>query len=174
MCVQMEAWKLVKAWILAALTLSLLNYSAISEGTEKAVIKIGGKLKENSVLSAAHGELAAKGFPPGLLPNSVANYTYNASSGDFKVRLKGRCDIILPPDNYPASFKSIIRGRLSKGRIQGLDGVSVRAFFKWWTITGIKSVGDHLVFEVGITSVKYPSANFGESPDCGGGKHSSS
>ncbi|CAL5339339.1 unnamed protein product [Camellia sinensis] len=44
----------------------------------------------------------------------------------------------------------------------------VRAFFKCWSITGIKSDGEDLVFEVGLVTVKYPSNNFDGSPECEG------
>uniref|UniRef100_A0A0D6R2U9 DUF538 domain-containing protein n=1 Tax=Araucaria cunninghamii TaxID=56994 RepID=A0A0D6R2U9_ARACU len=130
--------------------------------------------ESNRILRTAHEELSSKGFPSGLLPNSVANYSLEKSSGDFSVQLKGRCDIVLPPDNYLASFSRVITGKLTEGYIQGLTGIRVYAFFKWWSVTGIRSKGEKLVFEVGMVSASYPSANFDESPACEGGKHSSS
>nr|GLL20363.1 uncharacterized protein LOC109186882 [Ipomoea trifida] len=54
-----------------------------------------------------------------------------------------------------------------------VDGISVKAFFKWWGITGIRSSGDNLVFEVGMVTAKYPSKNFDESPECEGKRSSS-
>lgn len=127
-----------------------------------------------NILSTAYDELQRKGFPSGLLPNSVANYSFDNSSGHFSVQLQRRCDIILPPDNYPASFSEEIRGRLTEGYIQDLSGIRVRVFFTWWSITGIRSSGKDLVFEVGVGSAKYPSSNFDESPDCEGSSHTSS
>nr|ABR17598.1 unknown [Picea sitchensis] len=53
-------------------------------------------------------------------------------------------------------------------------GIRVRVFFQWWSITGIRSSGKDLVFEVGVVSAKYPSSNFDESPDCEGSNHLSS
>lgn len=120
------------------------------------------------IRSTAYDELQRKGFPPGLLPNSVANYSLDTSSGEFSVQLQGRCDITLPPDNYPASFSEEITGRLKEGYIQDLTGIRVRVFFSWWSISGIRSSGKDLVFEVGVASAKYPSSNFDESPDCEG------
>jgi len=91
------------------------------------------------------------------------------------VQLQERCDITLPPDNYPASFSKKIVGRLTDGYIQDLTGIRVRVFFfKWWSITGIRSNGNDLVFAVGVASAKYPSLNFDESPDFEGSNHLSS
>ncbi|GLJ33805.1 hypothetical protein SUGI_0679680 [Cryptomeria japonica] len=129
--------------------------------------------RNTNLTHTAYDELASKGFPSGLLPNSVAKYFFNKSSGDFSVHLNGRCDIILPPDNYPASFSKTVRGKLTEGYIQELSGIRVKAFFKWWSITGIRSKGEKLVFEVGMVTAEYPSVNFDESPDCGGSSHSS-
>ncbi|KDP32309.1 hypothetical protein JCGZ_13234 [Jatropha curcas] len=123
--------------------------------------------------SAAHVELTNYGFPIGLLPASVRNYTLNPISGQFFVDFGGSCKITLPPDNYLATYSKTVSGKIVQGRIAELDGIRVRAFFKWWSITGIRSSGEDLVFEVGMVTAKYPSKNFDESPDCEG-KHSSS
>uniref|UniRef100_A0A3Q7J338 Uncharacterized protein n=1 Tax=Solanum lycopersicum TaxID=4081 RepID=A0A3Q7J338_SOLLC len=63
---------------------------------------------------------------------------------------KTLCKITLPPDNYLATYSKKIRGKIVENRIAELDGISVRAFFKWWGITGIRSSGENLVFEVGM------------------------
>uniref|UniRef100_A0A2P2JPQ1 DUF538 family protein n=1 Tax=Rhizophora mucronata TaxID=61149 RepID=A0A2P2JPQ1_RHIMU len=118
--------------------------------------------------SAAHSQLTNYGFPIGLLPTSVRNYTLNHTSGDFSVNLGGACRITLPPDNYLATYSKKVTGKIVQGRIAKLDGIRVRAFFKWWSITGIRSSGENLVFEVGMVTAKYPSKNFDESPDCEG------
>ncbi|KAL5572698.1 hypothetical protein UlMin_022295 [Ulmus minor] len=124
--------------------------------------------------SAAHTELTNYGFPLGLLPAAnVLNYTIDQTSGDFFVDIDGACKITLPPDNYLATYSKKITGKIVQGKIAQLDGIRVRAFFKWWSITGIRSSGDNLVFEVGGITAKYPSKNFDESPPCEG-KHSSS
>lgn len=123
--------------------------------------------------SLAHVELKNNGFPIGLLPTNVLNYALNKTSGDFSVNLGYTCKLTLPPDNYLATYSKKITGKLVEGRIAELQGIRVRAFFQWWSITGIRSSGDNLVFEVGMVSAKYPSKNFDESPECEG-KHSSS
>ncbi|KAJ4708393.1 Protein of unknown function, DUF538 [Melia azedarach] len=121
----------------------------------------------------AHAELTNYGFPIGLLPSSVQNYSLNQSTGEFSVHLGGSCRLTLPPDNYLATYSKKIGGKIEQGRIAELNGISVRAFFKWWSITGIRSSGDNLVFEVGMVTAKYPAKNFDESPECDGQKSAS-
>ncbi|XVF49225.1 hypothetical protein PTKIN_Ptkin03bG0251600 [Pterospermum kingtungense] len=124
-------------------------------------------------LTRAHTELINYGFPIGLLPASIKKYTLNQTSGEFAVDLGGACKITLPPDNYLATYSKRVRGKIDQGKIAELDGIRVRAMFKWWSITGIRSSGDNLVFEVGMVTVKYPAKNFDESLFCEG-QHSSS
>lgn len=121
----------------------------------------------------AHAELTNYGFPIGLLPSAVQNYSLDQTSGHFFVDLGDACQFTLPPDNYLATYSKIVKGKIVKGRIAELDGIRVWAFFKWWSITGIRSSGDNLVFEVGMVTAKYPSKNFDESPECEGRRSSS-
>lgn len=123
-----------------------------------------------SSLTAAHSELQSFGFPVGLLPSNVADYSINRTTGEFSVNLSDKCKLTLPPDNYLATYSKIVRGTIVKNKIAQLDGIRVRALFQWWSITGIKSSGDNLVFEVGMLSAKYPAKNFNESPPCEGSK----
>ncbi|KAG8376006.1 hypothetical protein BUALT_Bualt09G0018100 [Buddleja alternifolia] len=120
-----------------------------------------------------HEELMKYGFPIGLLPADVESYTVNGTSGRFSVSLGDSCRVTLPPDNYLATYSKNIRGKIVENRIAELDGISVRAFFKWWGITGIRSNGQDLVFEVGMVTAKYPSKNFDVSPPCEGRRSSS-
>lgn len=122
----------------------------------------------NPIPSSAHGQLKSSGFPMGLLPANVASYSLNRTSGDFAVHLDGRCRLTLPPDNYLAAYSERITGKLIGRRIAELDGIRVRAFFRWWSISGIKLSGDDLVFEVGVASAKYPAKNFDEISECDG------
>lgn len=118
--------------------------------------------------SAAHTELTNYGFPIGLLPADVRTYSINGTSGDFYVDFGGSCRVTLPPDNYLATYSKRIKGRIVQGRIAELDGIRVRAFFRWWSITGIRASGDNLVFEVGSVTAKYPSKNFDDTLACDG------
>ncbi|CAI0543177.1 unnamed protein product [Linum tenue] len=121
----------------------------------------------------AHAELTTYGFPIGLLPTSVQSFSLNKTSGEFSLDFGSSCKITLPPDNYLATYSKTVRGRIVQGRIAELDGIRVRAFFKWWSITGIKSGDGELVFEVGMVTAKYPAKNFDESPECEGKRSSS-
>ncbi|KAJ3695051.1 hypothetical protein LUZ60_000428 [Juncus effusus] len=116
----------------------------------------------------AYDELNRTGLPAGLLPSNVLSYSLHPTSGDFTLDLDESCRITLPPDNYIAVYNRRITGRMVNGEISGLDGIKVRAFFRWWSITGIKSDGDDVVFDVGVTSAKYGKRNFDVSPDCEG------
>ncbi|ONK76618.1 uncharacterized protein A4U43_C03F30210 [Asparagus officinalis] len=118
--------------------------------------------------STAYSELKSYGFPVGLLPVNVASYSLNRTSCDFAVHLDGRCRITLPPDNYLASYERRITGKLVGGKIADLDGIRVRALFRWWSISGIRLSGDDLVFEVGVASARYPARNFDKVPECEG------
>uniref|UniRef100_A0A7N0TBD5 Uncharacterized protein n=1 Tax=Kalanchoe fedtschenkoi TaxID=63787 RepID=A0A7N0TBD5_KALFE len=140
-------------------TLSILLFVASATADTKAV--------------TAHDELNKLGFPNGLLPPIVTSYHLNRTSGDFSVLLGESCKVTLPPDNYLATYSKKITGKIAEKRIAELNGISVWAFFKWWSITGIRASGDNLVFEVGGISAKYPSKNFDESPQCQGSKASS-
>ncbi|XP_058184405.1 uncharacterized protein LOC131301913 [Rhododendron vialii] len=121
----------------------------------------------------AHAELTSHGFPIGLLPTNVQAYTLNATTGDFAVHLGDNCRVTLPPDNYLATYSKRITGKIVEGRIAEISGIRVRAFFQWWSITGIRLNGDDLVFEVGVVTAKYPSNNFDESPECEGKRSAS-
>ncbi|KAF0890515.1 hypothetical protein E2562_003730 [Oryza meyeriana var. granulata] len=118
----------------------------------------------------AYDELWLRGFPRGLLPANVRGYTLDAGSGDFAVDLISSCRIVLPAGSYLASFSDRLTGRLDDRRISGLSGIRVRAFFRWWTITGIRADGDDLVFEVGFVSAKFPARPFNASLECPGRK----
>ncbi|GAA0141139.1 hypothetical protein LIER_02353 [Lithospermum erythrorhizon] len=125
-------------------------------------------------LSGAHSELHTYGFPSGLLPSNIKSHSINRTSGTFLVEFDATCRITLPPDNYVAWYSKRVTGKIVENKIGKIEGISVRAFYKWWGITGIKISGEDLVFEVGLVTAKYPKKNFGEVPQCEGGKHSSS
>ncbi|KAL6974363.1 hypothetical protein U1Q18_028545 [Sarracenia purpurea var. burkii] len=151
-------------FVLLPLLLLLVPFSPVNGNPNRS---------STSPPSTAHTELNKYGFPIGLLPANVLAYNLNATSGEFAVHLGDNCKVTLPPDNYLATYSKRITGKIVAGRIAELDGIRVRAFFQWWSITGIKSNGDNLVFEVGVVSAKYPSKNFDESPECEGKRSSS-
>lgn len=127
----------------------------------------GSSISSSSSLpSTAYDELRLRGFPRGLLPSNVRGYKLDAGSGDFAVDLHSSCNIVLPAGSYRASFNNRLTGRLDDHRISGISGIRVKAFFRWWSITGIRADGDQLVFEVGSASAKFPARKFNASLDC--------
>ncbi|KAL3535774.1 hypothetical protein ACH5RR_004235 [Cinchona calisaya] len=128
---------------------------------------------QSPTLTAAHTELIKYGFPVGLLPTNILSYNLNHTSGDFVVKLGDTCRITLPPDNYRATYSKTITGKIVENRIAEVDGIGVRAFFRWWGITGIRSNGQDLTFEVGYITKSFPSKNFDQSPECEGQRSSS-
>ncbi|KAJ0860366.1 hypothetical protein HanRHA438_Chr13g0622861 [Helianthus annuus] len=136
--------------------------------------KSPSSLLSSTSLTTAHSVLTHHGFPIGLLPIGVFSYNLNTTTDEFSVDLGTPCRLILPPDNYLATYSKKVTGKIFENQIAELKGIRVRAFFQWWGITGNKINGDDLVFEVGMVTAKYPAKNFDESPHCEGKKHSSS
>ncbi|XP_022897629.1 uncharacterized protein LOC111411317 [Olea europaea var. sylvestris] len=159
---------MAKPQILCLLCLSLVSLSFSS-----SISTSNPKVQSKSGTGEAHQELIKYGFPIGLLPTDVQSLSLNHTSGRFLVMLGDTCRVTLPPDNYLATYSKKITGKIVDSRIAEIDGIRVRAFFKWWGITGIRSNGQDLVFEVGVLSAKYPSKNFDEAPDCEGRRASS-
>ncbi|CAH1426388.1 unnamed protein product [Lactuca virosa] len=60
----------------------------------------------------AHSVLTHHGFPIGLLPTDVLSYDLNHTSGEFSVNLGYPCRLILPPDNYLATYSKKVTGKL--------------------------------------------------------------
>lgn len=150
------------------LNLLLLLLTIIS-----AAAVVSGGATTTLTLTAAHKELLSYGFPVGLLPKNIKTYAINQTSGEFTVEFLDTCRITLPPDNYLASYSKRVTGKIVDNKIGTLNGISVRAFYKWWGITGIRASGDDLVFEVGMVTAKFPSNSFDSIPECEGKRSSS-
>uniref|UniRef100_A0A5B7AVU6 DUF538 domain-containing protein n=1 Tax=Davidia involucrata TaxID=16924 RepID=A0A5B7AVU6_DAVIN len=107
-------------------------------------------------------------FPVGILPKGVTGYDLNESTGKFSAYLNGSCSFSLE-GSYQLSYKSTIRGHISKGKLSNLEGVKVKIFFFWVDIVEVDRSGDDLEFSVGITSAGFSIDNFEECPQCGCG-----
>ncbi|KAL3644755.1 hypothetical protein CASFOL_009935 [Castilleja foliolosa] len=107
-------------------------------------------------------------FPVGLLPKGATGYTLNSSTGEFSVRLNGSCSFALE-NSYQLKYKPVIKGVISRDRIQNLSGVSVKVLVMWLNIVEIKRDDEKLEFSVGITTADFPVGNFEERPQCGCG-----
>ncbi|KAF0927913.1 hypothetical protein E2562_036890 [Oryza meyeriana var. granulata] len=114
-------------------------------------------------------------FPLAALPLVLSDTAAADVTAYDELRLHGACSrptcrIVLPVGSYLASFSDRLTGQLDDRRIFRLSGIRVRAFFRWWTITGICADGDDLVFEVSSVSAKFPARPFNASLECPGRK----
>ncbi|VVA25247.1 PREDICTED: At5g01610 [Prunus dulcis] len=107
-------------------------------------------------------------FPMGLLPKGVTGYELDRSNGQFRAYLNGSCSFALE-GSYQLKYKSTISGSISKNKLSGLTGVSVKVLFLWLNIVEVTRSGDNLEFSVGIASAAFPIDNFYECPQCGCG-----
>ena len=107
-------------------------------------------------------------LPGGLLPKGVIDYDLDLSTGKFTAYMNKSCSFSLE-GSYQLSYKPVIRGYISKGKLESLAGVSVKLFWFWVDIVEVKRSGDDLDFSVGIAGAGFPIENFEESPQCGCG-----
>ncbi|BFG43395.1 hypothetical protein CerSpe_296690 [Prunus speciosa] len=107
-------------------------------------------------------------FPMGILPKGVTGYELDRSNGQFRAYLNGSCSFALE-GSYQLKYKSTISGSISKKKLSGLTGVSVKVLFLWLNIVEVTRSGDNLEFSVGIASAAFPIDNFYECPQCGCG-----
>lgn len=110
--------------------------------------------------------LETYGFPEGLLPHIVTGYALE-ENGRFTLYLEQKCRVLIQ-GKYPLVYEKVITGLLSYGQLQELKGITVKAYYIWWNITGISVSGelDQLFFEIGILSAKFPRENFDDPPIC--------
>lgn len=108
------------------------------------------------------------GFPKGILPIGVTNYSLNPSTGKFQAFFNGTCSFNLE-QSYDLKYKSTISGIISNGRLKDLSGVSVKVFLFWLNIVEVYVENDELGFSVGIYSAGFPIGNFDMCPQCGCG-----
>ncbi|KAL6515965.1 hypothetical protein OROGR_019270 [Orobanche gracilis] len=117
---------------------------------------------------SAYGALQQYNFPVGLLPKGATDYSLNPATGEFSAYLNGTCSFTLE-NSYQLKYKPVIKGVISRGRLQELSGVSVKVLVIWLNIVEVKREEENLQFSVGITSENFPVSNFQECPQCGCG-----
>jgi len=115
--------------------------------------------------SDVYERLEGYGFPEGILPHIVTGYSLEPN-GKFTLYLESKCQVLVE-SKYPLVYSNVITGMLSYGKLQGLRGITVKAYYIWWNIYGI-ALGDDesLFFDIGILSTKFPCNNFDDPPIC--------
>uniref|UniRef100_A0A452Z5G1 DUF538 domain-containing protein n=1 Tax=Aegilops tauschii subsp. strangulata TaxID=200361 RepID=A0A452Z5G1_AEGTS len=115
---------------------------------------------------SAYEMLEKFGFPKGILPVGVTDYTLRRSDGAFQVFMDKDCEFEVD-GGYKLTYKQTISGRVAGGSLWDLRGVSVKIFFVNWGIDQVLMAdADHLMFYVGPLSQAFTSDNFEESPQC--------
>ncbi|KAL6564171.1 hypothetical protein OROMI_015621 [Orobanche minor] len=117
---------------------------------------------------SAYEALQQYDFPVGLLPKGATGYSLNPATGEFSAYLNGSCSFTLE-NSYQLKYKPVIKGVISRGRLQELSGVSVKVLLIWLNIVEVKREEENLEFSVGITSENFRVSNFEECPRCGCG-----
>ncbi|BAS85856.1 Os03g0692700 [Oryza sativa Japonica Group] len=136
---------------------------------------VGATCATSATASAAplHGIandlLPEYGLPRGLIPETIASYTFDNDTGDFEIRLTSTCYIWF--GSHLAYFEDAIRGRIAYGTITGLSGIQAQKFFVWVSITTIVAHPDQgtVEFRAGFISEALPESDFAEVPVCGAG-----
>ncbi|KAG8062166.1 hypothetical protein GUJ93_ZPchr0003g17310 [Zizania palustris] len=117
----------------------------------------------------ANDLLPEYGLPRGLIPESIASYTFDNATGDFEIQLTSTCYIWF--GSHLAYFQDTIRGRIAYGTITNLSGIQAQKFFVWVSITTIVAHPDEgtVEFQAGFISEALPESDFAEVPVCGSG-----
>ncbi|TMW85702.1 hypothetical protein EJD97_022691 [Solanum chilense] len=139
---------------LASIFLFFLFFSTVVSSNEK---------------TSAYEELQQYDFPIGILPTGVIDYELNSNTGEFSAYLNGSCKFML--SSYELSYKPVIKGVISKGRLMKLTGVTVKVVFLWVNIVEVWRKDDSLHFSVGFTSANFPIKSFDKCPSCKCGLH---
>ncbi|GAB2213901.1 hypothetical protein Droror1_Dr00018225 [Drosera rotundifolia] len=106
-------------------------------------------------------------LPVGLLPKGVTGYTLNSSTGAFKVYLNETCTFSI--GSYKLKYKKTISGVISKDELKSLEGIAVKIWWFWFSISKVVRDDDELEFYVGSISADFAVGEFDESPTCGCG-----
>ncbi|KAI5680459.1 hypothetical protein M9H77_01686 [Catharanthus roseus] len=116
----------------------------------------------------AYELLQSYDFPVGLLPKGVTGYDLDEHTGKFNAYLNGSCSFALE-GSYQLSYGSKISGRITRGKITKLSGISVKVLIMWLNIVEVRRNGENLEFSVGIASADFSIDNFLICPQCGCG-----
>ncbi|KAK4767508.1 hypothetical protein SAY86_015258 [Trapa natans] len=120
--------------------------------------------------AAAHAACSARyQFPVGLLPEGITKYSLDEGSGRFSTQLNGTCSFELE-EKYTIRYEPPVKGVIRRGKIDELEGVSVRIMgMVWLSVVQVVKVGHEIEFSVGVASAGFPAGNFAECHSCGFG-----
>ncbi|KAL3653947.1 hypothetical protein CASFOL_003628 [Castilleja foliolosa] len=115
-----------------------------------------------------HDVLKSNGLPIGLFPKGISDFSHDAASGHFELRL-------LYPSPCDTKFETHVRyqcnitGSLGYGRIANLSGVAAQELFLWLPVKGVHvdvPSSGLIYFDVGVVFKQF-SLSFFEAPkDC--------
>ncbi|PIA27448.1 hypothetical protein AQUCO_07700009v1 [Aquilegia coerulea] len=112
-----------------------------------------------------HELLTSKGLPAGLVPKDVKSFNLD-ENGLLQVNLFAPC---LTKFENRVFFESVIKGNLSYGKLNGLEGLSQEELFLWLPIKDI-IVDDPssglILFDVGVVHKQFSLSLFEDPPEC--------
>ncbi|KAG2536010.1 hypothetical protein PVAP13_9NG152400 [Panicum virgatum] len=109
----------------------LLPIVLLAAAATAAAAQAGGV----SLNGAANDLLPKYGLPKGLIPDSVASYTFDEAAGAFEIHLASTCYVHF--GSHLVYYERTITGKLSKGAISDLSGVQAKKLFLWVYVTGM-------------------------------------
>lgn len=120
-----------------------------------------------SLKGAASDLLPKYGLPKGLIPDSVASYSFDEATGAFEIHLASTCYVHF--GSHLVYYEKEITGKLSKGAISDLSGVQAKKLFLWVYVTGMVAHPDQgtIEFQAGFISESLSASMFDEVPTCG-------
>ncbi|KAH6757444.1 hypothetical protein C2S52_023400 [Perilla frutescens var. hirtella] len=112
--------------------------------------------------------LQSNGLPMGLFPSSISNFSVEAASGVFRLRLDSPspCETVF---ETRLRYERDIGGRFSYGRIGNLTGVSAQELFLWLPVKGIQvdvPSSGLIYFDVEVVSKQFSLSLFETPKDC--------
>lgn len=118
---------------------------------------------------AANDMLPKYGLPKGLIPDSVASYSFSEATGAFEIHLASTCYVHF--GSHLVYYEKTITGKLSQGKISDLTGVQAKKLFLWVHVTGMVAHPDDgtIEFQAGFVSESLSASMFDEVPTCGSG-----
>ncbi|ONK74696.1 uncharacterized protein A4U43_C03F9200 [Asparagus officinalis] len=113
-----------------------------------------------------HDLLKAHGLPPGLLPKSVANFTFDPSTSLLEAYLEKPC---YAKYDSLAYFDRVVTGNLSYGVLKGVDGFKQEELFVWLPVKGIFNKNPEsgvILFDIGLAHKQLSMSLFETPPEC--------